>query len=173
MKRATWVAIPGWPYEVSDSGLVRSLGGRRGAIAGRILKPQPSIGRNPSDPYDQVTLRDYPRSRIAKVHTLVLECFVGPRPTEKHEGNHKNGIKRDNRLANLEWVTRSENMLHAFRTGLRSGEPRNVKIPPSLVPSIRARAAGGESNKSLAAEFGVDRSSIENIVKKRTWAHIP
>jgi hypothetical protein len=52
------------------------------------------------------------------VQRLVLLAFVGPPPTDLHEANHKNGRKDDNRVENLEWVTRLENMRHAWDTGL-------------------------------------------------------
>ena len=59
------------------------------------------------------------------IHRLVAECFV-PNPNGYREVNHKDGNKRNNAAENLEWCTRSENVLHAYRTGLRHVSPKQL-----------------------------------------------
>ena len=58
------------------------------------------------------------KPRLFKVHRLVLETF-SPTLDTTLEVNHLNGDKHDNRITNLEWVTKSQNMKHSYETGLR------------------------------------------------------
>ena len=112
----TWKPIPGWEdlYEVSDQGRVRSLdridsrGWRR---KGQILRANPN-----SCGYPSVQLFRDAKRRSVKVHTLVLEAFVGSCPPGM-EACHWNDTKDDNRLSNLRWGTPSENQLDLVRNG--------------------------------------------------------
>lgn len=114
-----WNTISDYPnYEVSDQGRVRNR------KSGRILKTELVKG------YPRVLLVDRSRHRPAMVHRLVAEEFT----TEDHDGlqvNHIDGDKTNNKLSNLEWVTGSENISHAYRTGLKTPpcpNPRRVRI---------------------------------------------
>ena len=60
------------------------------------------------------------------VHRLLAECFI-PNPEGKLEINHKDGNSLNNDLNNLEWCTRSENMKHAYSTGLMAGKYKTNK----------------------------------------------
>lgn len=119
-----WKPIYGFPhYEVSNKGRVRSLDrysyhpqGRR-LIKGKILE-----GGIDSYGYHIVLLYFSSGGNrwTAKVHRLVAEAFI-PNPENKPEVNHKDGNKLNNHVDNLEWVTSSENIQHAFEKGLRVG----------------------------------------------------
>ena len=111
-----WKPIPGYEgsYEVSDIGRVRSLNrldsrGRR--RDGRLMKQTAA-----KSGHRFVSLCIDGVRRRWGVHTLVLEAFVGPRPT-LHDSCHWNDDPTDNRLANLRWGTRSENRLDCVRNG--------------------------------------------------------
>lgn len=67
--------------------------------------------------YETVMVRVNRKRVNLRVHTLVLEAFVCPRP-KNYQANHINGNKSDNSLENLQWVTPAENQAHAIRTRL-------------------------------------------------------
>jgi hypothetical protein len=101
-------------YEVSSEGQVRSLD--RIDSAGRSLKGKVLSATPSSSGYLMVYPSKNGKNHARTVHSIVCETFHGP--SDKWV-NHKNGIKTDNRVENLEWATPSENMYHAWENGLR------------------------------------------------------
>jgi hypothetical protein len=165
-------------YEVSDLGRVRRVGkaarngkGRGGgAVIGKIRTTHVTpFG------YVQVQLYREGKPENRQVHRLVAEAFIGPREAG-FEPNHKDGDKTNNAPSNLEWLTRSDNMIHAYATGLRkpanlpSGEAHHkAKLSDDQVRQIRQlfkpRVYAGPR---LALEFGVTTFTIYSIVKHKT-----
>lgn len=111
-----WESISGYDgmYQVSSMGRIKSLARidkLNHPIQLRILKQDKRRG------YLCVTLSNDIALKRFPVHLLVLRAFH-PNPESRPEGNHKRGIKTDNRETELEWSTKSENILHAYRVGL-------------------------------------------------------
>lgn len=158
-----WKIIPDWiDYEVSTLGRVR--------WQGRLLKGHITTGG-----YQQVCLCKQ-NSKVKKffyVHRLVLLAFIGP---SKLVCNHKNHVKRDNRLENLEYVTGKENSAKAALAGRYKGlvgeSNPGVKLEASQVLQIRKRLAEGETQQSIADDYEVARSGISLIGSRKTWKHL-
>lgn len=64
--------------------------------------------------------------RTLLLHRLIAKAFI-PNPDGKAQVNHINGIKTDNRIENLEWCSRSENIQHMYDTGLKKYRPLHYK----------------------------------------------
>ena len=149
MSDEAWKAIEGLDgfYEVSNLGRVRSKDrlvqrkdGRIRKVPGKILKTS-----NGTAGHRLISVGARPNRITAQVHRLVIFAFVGPEPFEGAEVRHLNGIPDDNRLENLKWGTRSENLrdmaLHGTNYQLNKTEcPRGHPLAlPNLTPSALKR----------------------------------
>jgi hypothetical protein len=103
-----FLPIPGfYPYKASADGRISNLNGK-------ILSPK-------DDRYLRVCLSINKKETTQLVHRLIALSFI-PNPNNLPAINHKNGIKHDNRVENLEWITHSDNHKHAYATGLKSAK---------------------------------------------------
>lgn len=91
--------------------------------------------------------------------------------------NHKNGIKTDNRIGNLEVVTESENQKHGYRvlgrTPMRGEKVALSKLTKNDVIKIRKLKGEGLNNIELGEMYGVHKQTICNLCTRRTWRHVP
>ncbi len=173
MNQEIWKIISDFPnYEVSNHGRVRRRVTGRGTWAGRILSDRvTTVG------YKAVSLSNDYQHAYPSVARLVLTAFVGD-PPDSYQANHINGDKLDDRIENLEWTTRDENMQHAKRTGLLrpvQGEKHYAAIlTADQVLEIRAfdLSLPGISQKRLAKMYGVAESTIEDIRGRHSWRHL-
>jgi hypothetical protein len=104
---------------------------------------------------------------IKTIHRLVATTFLD-NPDNKRTVNHKDGNKQNNSVNNLEWCTQSENMSHAYKTGLkvqkRGDKSYLTRIPENELQVIKDLYESGITQKQIAIKYGVDQSHISRIV---------
>ena len=151
--KTEWKSVVGYEglYDVSSDGQVRN------ARTKRILKNQMSGG------YEHVSLYGYESCKIFYVHRLVASSFL-PESKDKKEVNHIDGVKTNNSVLNLEWSTRSENMIHATKSGLRDSTIFAVRKASSKMVLDRNSGIFYESLKEACDRTNVKYSkSIRQI----------
>jgi hypothetical protein len=155
----TWLPTE-WLYFVSSLGRIKSM------RTGKILSPLKT-----TTGYLQIQLSFGGKMKQIKIHRLVAITFI-PNPENKREVNHKDGNPLNNSVSNLEWVTRSENVKHAYDTGLNS-KARAVNsydrhgVLIKNYPSAREAEKDGFSNQLIAKCCSGKRGSH----KGRVWRY--
>ena len=174
-KAADWkdvIEFEGY-YQVNSDGQVRSLdriviysSGSQRVHKGILLKPLLA-----DNGYLRVCLQKEHKTVYKAIHRLVLQAFLGGLPFG-YQVNHINGIKKDNRLDNLEYLTPSQNRKHAFDTNLQKpllgSNHQNAKLTEENILEIRT-LFGVMKQKDIATKFKVSRSTIADIQHGRTW----
>ena len=109
------------------------------------------------------------------VHRIIAKTFI-PNPDNLPCVNHKDGNKLNNSVDNLEWCTHSENIIHAYQTGLEQpmcGEQHHThKLTEDAVKYIKQVYVKRDKEfgaVALAKKFNVDRTTIHDIVRGKTW----
>ncbi len=170
-----WKPIPGFAgiYEISETGdIVRTAThGQQPKAIRRIIRPYKKNG------YLAITIQFHQTRERFYVHRLMYETFRSPIPSGL-EINHRDGNRENNRLDNLELVTRSDNMLHCFRelnpslNRVRGTQHHKAKLTPQDVENIVKLSRAGSSQREIAQMYGVSKNSIRLILKGKNWKHV-
>ncbi len=169
--------IPGFPgYRIGSDGSVWSIRTRRGewAKTWRRLKLSSRRGSSYVTACFRSGLRGHGlKSNVRYVHRLVLEAFRGPCP-DGMEARHLNGARTDNRLENLCWGTREENIADkkAHGTMLRGERHPNSKFTDDDIRAMRRMYDEGILQKTIARDFNTDQSTVGGIVRRDRWKHV-
>ena len=175
--REQWQAIPEYEgiYEVSDKGRAariksyRHAGAKTGEAIRKIIKPDIVRG------YRRVTLCRNNQKHRFMVHILVARVFIGLRPDDM-EVNHKLGKEAGDGVDNLEYVTRSQNHLHAYRVLGKKSQKGSAhgrsKITEDIARAIFDMRAHGHELTEVAKRFGVCIATVSMIANKKIWRHI-
>ncbi len=153
-------------YEVSTTGRVRRRTDHK-------LSSRWKVGRELTR---QLSHRGYFKVKLEQkyvpVARLVAETFLRPRPPGLVV-NHKNGMKVDNDVRNLEWISKSEDAKHAIRTGLwktlRGEDHGNAKLTVGAVKDIRSTF---RQTQRLAAKYQVTEDLVRRVRRREIWRHV-
>lgn len=164
-------------YEASDLGNIKTFNWKnQGKIS--IMKP----AKDNSGYLRTMLKSDLGKIQTIKVHRIIAQTFL-PNPCNLPHVNHINGIKEDNRLVNLEWVSVSDNLKHSFKLGLHStvgeknpaatiSEKDVIEIRANYTYGKKSKVKGELTKKELALKYGVSFYCIKNIILGKTWKHL-
>jgi len=168
-----WRNIPDFDgYQASSLGKIRGIDRLKQGRSGlRLTRGQ--------EMKQMLNKKGYPEVRLRKngthtrlVHKLVSSAFL-IKPEGYTQINHINGIKTDNSVVNLEWVTNSENQLHAYKLGLqpsRAGEGNSrATLTDEKVTILKELYNSGKTTKEVSELIGVSLSIIRQIIYGKSW----
>mgnify|MGYP001608595648 CR=1 FL=1 len=139
-----------------------------------ILKEKQLKGRKVKSGYLSVILYGT-IIKSFRIHRLIWEAFKEKIPIGK-EINHKNGIKTDNYIENLECITHTENMRHAEISGMvnhpKGENNTQSKLLNDEVLKIRMLYKSGYNISKLAKDHFVSGTTISRIIHRETWKHL-
>lgn len=178
-----WLPCPGFEdhYEVSDHGRLRSRaifiphdGSWNKDIGGYIKKVKMHNQQVNRYGYLHSKLCKYGKCNHRTIHRLVATAFL-ENPNKHPQVNHIDGNKMNNHVDNLEWVSRSGNIKHAYDTGLmnsdhlKGSKHHNAKLTEDDVRAIRA---SDKSRKELMEEYGISYSTLKDVLNFKSWKHV-
>lgn len=169
-----WRTMVGWEgrYEVSNQGRVRSLfRPKRPGQGGRDCPAMIRRLQLNRYGYPVVFLNGNGKPVLKSVHRAVVEAFIGPIPNGMVV-NHRDGLKTNNHISNLEICTCKQNSRHMVNV---LGKMVGNNHPRSIITEDNAReivqlSRAGVDQESIAAKFGVTRHTVAKIMTGRQWS---
>ena len=173
-------------YQASNTGKIKSL-------------PRKEITKNPHNP-DKTMIRTrnekilkqsldkdgYLKTALCKdshaityfIHRLIALTFL-KNDENLPQINHKNGIKIQNNVENLEWCNQNHNMQHAFNTKLvdvrkLQGENHwsHILNDNDILEIRKLYSMGNMNQREIGNKYGIDQSHVSYIVNRKLWGHI-
>ena len=167
-----WINLQNYEeyYEISNIGNIR----RKEGTFNRKIKNLGLRKHSGGYLYFQITINNI--SKNLTYHRVMAQHFI-PNPENKPFVNHKDGNKLNNSLDNLEWVTASENMRHAYDTGLEVGkkgeEHHNSKYKEEEIKNIKLLFKNGVSRKEISKLYPkMHINYLTLIINNKRWSHI-
>ena len=142
------------PVAANDKYLVSNLGRVKGPRT--ILTPQ-----RQRNGYYTVQLG---KGRTVSLHRIVALAFI-PNPEKLPDVNHDDGDKRNNKITNLVWCTKSDNSRHACASGLLT----HLKFSAEEIREIRSSLLEGVSSKTLCSQYKIDYSTLSKIRLRKIY----
>lgn len=151
-----WKTYPGYGHQFSNRGRVISPNGN-------IISGYPN-----QKGYMIVDMgRRRENRKCVTIHTAVAKLFIGERPSPDHQINHKDGIKRNNYVENLEYVTASENVIHSILNGLSTR-----KLSPEDIMKIVLLRDEGRTHKEISIRMGISKLYVGTILTGKAWQYL-
>lgn len=157
-------------YEISNYGNVKRKEYTVVFSNGKIYKyKERYIKSSNRGGYKRYDLIKHGSKKTLSAHRLVAEAFI-PNPENKPCVNHINGIKDDNRIDNLEWVSNSENMKHSYDVLKRKNSGiLGRKIDLKEIPLIKSMYFNGCTQREIAYKYNVHQRVIWEIVNNKSY----
>ena len=158
-----WKEVKGFEgrYVVNKNGDVISF--TRDRVDGKLLKKQIH-----HQGYIRYQLSFKGNQKLTLAHRIVMETFAPTHNMNKKEVNHKNGVKSDNRIENLEWVSKSENEQHARIFGLKR-RATNQKLDDMIPIFVVLLTKEGFGIKQIASWLEIPYNYVSSIRSKARW----
>lgn len=171
-----WIAIPGFEgYSVNPNGMIRSIDRFiPRSDTGKLIKYKGMIIKCPRDRrgYHRLTTSICGVKTSIRNHRAVALAYL-PNPENKEQVNHKDGIKENNSISNLEWCTNSENQIHAIESGLKV--PKRGKNASRFESAISVYKDGLHlydlSGNAELAEYGYDYRLVSAVILGKRKSH--